>query len=160
MDDEVEILDEMAQDQVHYGSGGEEDWQSEGSEGEEDQGDEILPDNDIEAIVRPPGGSDEAPEPGYEDRDDGFIDDDAEEDDEDDDDDDMDEEEAMIQEDYEDDEGAFSAVPWGWADETGEAPMMARAHPRGHGGWYPLGPRESPVFSKALVSPAHLRTCS
>jgi len=75
MDDEVEILDEMAQDQVHYGRGGEEDWQSEGSEGEEDQGDEILLGNDTEAIVRPPGGSDEAPEPGYEDRDDGFIDD-------------------------------------------------------------------------------------
>ncbi|PWW73889.1 hypothetical protein C7212DRAFT_213953 [Tuber magnatum] len=149
MDDEVEILDEMAQDQVHYGSGGEEDWQSEGSEGEEDQGDEMLPDNGIETIVRAPGGSDGAPEPGYEDRDDGFIDDDAEDDDDDDDDDDMDEEEPIIQEDYEDDGGAFSAVPWGWADETGEAPMMARAHPRGHGGWYTLGgpPRESPVFT-------------
>ncbi|KAG0131066.1 hypothetical protein HOY82DRAFT_349408 [Tuber indicum] len=151
MDDEVEILDEMAQDQVHYGSGGEEDWQSEGSEGEEDQGDEILPDNGIETIVRAPGGSDGAPEPGYEDRDDGFIDDDAEEDDDDDDDDDMDEEEAMIQEDYEDDEGAFSAVPWGWADETGEAPMMARAHPRGHGGWYTLG---GPPLSNA-ARPRH-----
>ena len=44
------------------------------SEGEEGHSDEILPDNDIEAIVRPPGGSDEAPETGYEDRDDGFID--------------------------------------------------------------------------------------
>ncbi|RPB00949.1 hypothetical protein L873DRAFT_1678406 [Choiromyces venosus 120613-1] len=156
IDDEVEIIDEMAQDQVHYGSGDEDDWQSEGSEGEEDQGDEILPDNGIEAIVRAPGGSDEAPEPGYEDRDDGFIDDDAEEDDEDDDDDDMDEE-AMIQEDYEDDEGAFSAVPWGWADETGEAPMMARAHPRGHGGWYTLGgpPRESPVFMSNAARPRH-----
>ena len=32
MDDEVEILDEMAQDQVHYGSGGKEDWQSGPSE--------------------------------------------------------------------------------------------------------------------------------
>ena len=44
------------------------------SEGEEGQVDEILPDNDIEAIVHLSGGSDEAPEPGYEDRDDGFID--------------------------------------------------------------------------------------
>ena len=123
-------------------------------EGEEDHSDEILPDNDIEAIVRPPGGSDEAPETGYEDRDDGFIDDDAKEDDEDDDDDDMNEE-AMIQEDYEDDEGAFSAATWGEADETREALMMTRTHPRGHGGWYPLGPREPPVFSNALVSPAH-----
>ena len=40
------------------------------SEGEEDQGDEILSDNDIEAIVRPPKGSDEGPEPSYEDPDD------------------------------------------------------------------------------------------
>ncbi|PUU81078.1 hypothetical protein B9Z19DRAFT_1122592 [Tuber borchii] len=152
MDDEVEILDEMAQDQVHYGSGGEEDRQSEGSEGE-DQGDEILPDNDIEAIVRPPRGSDEPPEHGYEDRGDGFIDDGAEEDDEDDD--DMGEEEAMIQEDYEDDGGAFSAVPWGWADETGEAPMMTRAHPRDHGGWYPLRPRESPVFTSNAAPPRY-----
>ncbi|CAZ79591.1 unnamed protein product [Tuber melanosporum] len=66
-------------------------------------------------------------------------------------------EEAMIQEDYEDDEGAFSAVPWGWADETGEAPMMARAHPRGHGGWYTLGgpPRESPVFMSNAARPRH-----
>ena len=108
---EVEILDEMAQAQVYYRSGGEEDWQSEGSEGEEGQGGEIVPDNDIEAIVRSPGGSYEAPEPGYEDRDDGFIDDYAEEDD--DDDDDMNEEDAVIQEEYEDEEGAFSAIPWG-----------------------------------------------
>ncbi|PUU81071.1 hypothetical protein B9Z19DRAFT_1122575 [Tuber borchii] len=139
MDDEVEISAEMSQDQVHYGSGHEEDMQSGGSEGEEDQRGEKVPDNDIEAIVDPPGGSPEAPESGYEDRNDGFIHDDSEEDDEDDDD-DIDEEEAIIQEDYEDDENAFSAVPWGWADETGEAPMMARAHPSGHGGWYPLGP--------------------
>ncbi|PUU81088.1 hypothetical protein B9Z19DRAFT_1122608 [Tuber borchii] len=105
IDDKVEILDEIAQDQVHYESG---------------------------------GGSDEAREPGYEDRDVGFIDDDAEEDDQGD---NIDEEEAMIQEDYEDDKGTCSAAPWGWANETGEAPKMARAHPRGHGGWYPLGPQ-------------------
>lgn len=156
MDEEgegVEIIDEMAEDhQGHYGSGGEDDWQSEGSEDDDGEDEEIITDNPLETIVRALGGAEEVPEPGDEDREDGFIDDEVEEEDEDEDDEDMDEEEAMIQEDYEDDEGAFSAVPWGWAEEAGEAPMMARAHPRGHGGWYTLGgpPRDPPVFSKPI----------
>lgn len=153
--EEVEIIDEMAEDhQGPYGSG-EDDWQSEGSEDDEGDDEEIITDNPLETIVRALGGAEEIPGPGDEDRDDGFIDDEVEEDDEDEDDEDMDEEEAMIQEDYEDDEGAFSAVPWGWAEEAGGAPMMARAHPRGHGGWYTLGgpPRDPPVFSKPISSP-------
>lgn len=151
----VQMLDDMAQDrQGPYGSGGEGDWQSEGSEGEGGHADDIIAENPLATIARVAGGSVEAPDPGYEDRDDGFIDDDAEEDDEDEDDDDMDEEGVMIQEDYEDDEGAFSAVPWGWADEAGEATRMARAHPRGAGGWYTLGgpSREPPVFGKTPSS--------
>lgn len=151
--EEVEIIDEMAEDhQGHYGSGGEDDWQSEGSEDDEGEDEEIITDNPLETIVRALGGAEEVPGPGDEDRDDGFIDDEVEEEDEDEDDEDMDEEEAMIQEDYEDDEGAFSAVPWGWAEEAGEAPMMARAHPRGHGGWYTLGgpPRDPLAFSKPI----------
>ncbi|PUU78654.1 hypothetical protein B9Z19DRAFT_1126364 [Tuber borchii] len=91
---------------------------------------------------------DEAPEPGYEDRDVGFIDDDGEEDDQGD---DIHEEEAMMQEDYQDDEGTLSAVPCGWANETGEGPMMARAHPHGHSGWYPLGPHESPCQTEHAI---------
>lgn len=149
----VEIIDELAEEhQGTYGSGGEDDWQSEVSEDDDGDDEEIITDNPLETIVRALGGPEEVPEPGDEDRDDGFIDDEVEEEDEDEDDDDLDEEEAMIREDYEDDEGAFSAVPWGWAEEAGEAPMMARAHPRGHGGWYTLGgpPRDPPVFSKLI----------
>ncbi|KAL7269455.1 E3 ubiquitin-protein ligase tom1 [Rhizina undulata] len=151
--DDVEVIDEMAEDhRGHFGSG-EEDWQSDGEDDEEDEEDDdiITSDNPLETIVRALGVSGEAPEPVDEDRDEGDEDEEEDEDD-----DDMDEEEAMIQEDYDDDEGAFGAVPWSWADDAGEAPMMAR-HPRGPGGWYTLGgpPREPPVFMSGNPRPRH-----
>lgn len=161
-DEDIEIMDDLAgghpHDLEHYASGGEDDWHSEGSEGDHDEEEEgaIIADNPLESIARALGGVAEDVgdvEIDDDDREDGYIDDEGDDDEDgdgDEDDEDMDDEDAMVQEDYDDDEGAFSA-PWGWVDDGGDAPVMTRAQPRGAGGWFTLSSgaaREPPVFSK------------
>jgi E3 ubiquitin-protein ligase HUWE1 len=166
---DVEIIDELGHHHHHhhdeYESGGEDDWQSDGSD--EDHGDEDVEEDDIlaegmdggvESIMRALG--DEGPDILDDAEEDGFLEEEGDEEDDmegEEDDDDLDEEEGMM-EDYDDEDEGASGIPWGFA-EGDDAPIMARAQPRGTGGWFTFsgGPRDPPVFS-SRPPPGNMRT--
>lgn len=139
--DEVEIIDELAEiGQVVYENPGEDDdWQSGDSEGERDHDEEeILVEEPMDSIIRAMA-TEEVHDEMDDERDDGFVDDEGEDEDEDDEDDELDEEDALIHAEMDEEEEFDSATQWGWAEDPGDAPMMARAGRPARGGWYTLG---------------------
>ncbi|KAI5799845.1 hypothetical protein EDC01DRAFT_764959 [Geopyxis carbonaria] len=146
--EEIDIGDGPHPAAPHYDeSGAEEDWQSEGSDDDNDP---------LDNIARALGVGDDR-DVLEDEQDDGFLDDEVDEDEDidgDEDDDDLDDEdEAMFQEEYDDDEGGS---PWGLL-EGNDPPVMTRAQPRGAGGWFTLSgaPREPPAFMSRAGRPRH-----
>lgn len=140
-DEDVEVIDELGElgqpgfDNVGEGDG----WEAESDEEHDIEAGEILVEEPVDQIIRALG-ADEVHDEIDDERDDGFVDDEGEDDEDDDgEDDELDEEDALIQAEMDDEEEYDASTPWGWAEETGDAPMMTRAGQPARGGWYTLG---------------------